>query len=62
VSKFEIMERIRRINTSAQCEFLAGFSEEELLAYLHQLQELQREQVGRQCREQCGEPALAAQA
>ncbi len=45
VSKREIIDHIRRINTSAQTEFLASFSDEDLLAYLHHLQEVQRDQL-----------------
>jgi hypothetical protein len=56
MSKPEIISHIRRINTSAQTEFLASFSDEDLLAYLHQLQELKRDQLNH--RDQ--EPALAA--
>ena len=47
VSKHEIIDHIRRINTSALPEFLAAFSDEDLLEYLHELQELQREQLHR---------------
>jgi len=57
VSKHDIIDHIRRINTSAQEEFLTSFSDEDLLAYLHQLQELRREELHRRN----GEPALALQ-
>jgi len=43
MNKREIIERIQKMNRSASGEFLASFSDEELLAYLHQLQELERE-------------------
>ena len=39
-----MIDRIRRINPTAQPEFLASFDEEDLLAYLRQLTELEREQ------------------
>ncbi|HOB74288.1 MAG TPA: hypothetical protein PKG54_07160 [Phycisphaerae bacterium] len=51
MSKPEIIDRIRKLNPSAQTEFLASFSDEDLLAYLRQLQELQRDHVRRQDRE-----------
>lgn len=47
MSKYEIMDHIRRLNPSAHDEFLAEFSEDELLAYLHQLEEIKREQLCR---------------
>jgi hypothetical protein len=43
MSKRESIDRIRCLNPSAQPEFLATFDESDLLAYLHQLQELDRE-------------------
>ncbi|GMU22737.1 MAG: hypothetical protein AMXMBFR13_28220 [Phycisphaerae bacterium] len=43
MSKREIIERIQRLNPTAQPEFLASFSDEDLLAYLQQLQEVARE-------------------
>ena len=39
-----MIDRIRRINPTAQPEFLASFDEEDLLAYLRQLTELEHEQ------------------
>jgi len=39
-----MIDRIRRINPTAQPEFLASFDEDDLLAYLRQLTELEREQ------------------
>ncbi len=58
MSKPEIIDRIRRMNPTAKPEFLASFSDEDLLAYLRQLQELQHERARRQTRE----PALVGQA
>jgi hypothetical protein len=43
MSKRETIDRIRRLNPTAQPEFLATFEDADLLAYLHQLQELDRE-------------------
>ncbi|HOA74919.1 MAG TPA: hypothetical protein PL151_03900 [Phycisphaerae bacterium] len=43
MSKRETIDRIRRLNPTAQPEFLATFDDADLLAYLHQLQELDRE-------------------
>lgn len=43
MSKRETIDRIRRLNPTAQPEFLATFQADDLLAYLHQLQELDRE-------------------
>lgn len=43
MSKRETIDRIRRLNPTAMPEFLATFQEMDLLAYLHQLQELDRE-------------------
>jgi hypothetical protein len=43
MSKRETIDRIRRLNPTAQPEFLASFEAPDLLAYLHQLQELDRE-------------------
>ncbi|MGB9624609.1 MAG: hypothetical protein ACPMAQ_07060, partial [Phycisphaerae bacterium] len=40
MSKRELIETIMRLNRSARAEFLAGFSQEELLDYLRQLKEL----------------------
>lgn len=48
MGKYEIIDHIRRINTSASPEFLATFADEELLAYFQQLQELQHELAQRQ--------------
>jgi hypothetical protein len=44
MSKLEIIDHIRRINATAQAEFLSSFADNDLLAYLRQLQEVQREQ------------------
>jgi len=43
MSKRETIDRIRRLNPTAMPEFLATFEDGDLLAYLHQLQELDRE-------------------
>jgi hypothetical protein len=43
MSKRDLIDRIRRHNPTAQPEFLASFDEKDLLAYLHQLQEVERE-------------------
>ena len=43
MSKRDIIDQIRRLNSTAEVEFLSRFGEEELLAYLHQLQELEAE-------------------
>lgn len=43
MTKQEIIDHIRRFNRTAEFEFLAGFSDEDLLAYLHQLQEVEHE-------------------
>jgi hypothetical protein len=43
VSKYELIDHIRRINISASPDFLTTFSEEDLRAYFYQLQELQHE-------------------
>jgi hypothetical protein len=53
--KREIINRIRRFNPSARGDFLASFNEEDLLAYLHQLQEVDHENR-RKCEP---EPVLA---
>jgi hypothetical protein len=58
VSKYELIDHIRRINASASPDFLAAFSEEDLLAYFCQLQELQHELAQRHE----AEPALVGQA
>jgi hypothetical protein len=47
MSKHEVIEQIRRLNPTASEEFLEGFPQEELIAYLHQLQEVRRERVSR---------------
>ena len=57
VSKYELIDHIRRINISASPDFLASFSEEDLRAYFNQLQELQHELAQRQE----PEPALVGQ-
>ncbi|MBI4578532.1 MAG: hypothetical protein HY718_02450 [Planctomycetes bacterium] len=50
MSKRETIDRIRQFNPTARPEFLAAFEEAELLAYLHQLQEVDREQQERPTR------------
>ena len=47
MSKREAIDQILRVNRSARAEFLASFDRDELLAYLHQLQELERDRGGR---------------
>lgn len=44
MSKRDVIDQIMRLNRSARAEFLAGFSEEELLEYLRQLKELSIEE------------------
>ena len=56
MNKQDIIEHIRRLNPTAPLEFLAGFEEDDLLAYLHQLQEVECE---RQRQGANLEPALA---
>ena len=58
MSKRDMIDRIRRLNPTAQPEFLAEFNDEDLLAYLRQLTELEREQS----RNAKHEPALQATA
>ncbi len=43
MDKREMIEQIRRLNPTAQPDFLSKFTEVDLLAYLHQLQEVARE-------------------
>jgi len=43
MTKRELIDRIRRLNPTAPSDFLAGFAEEDLLAYLHQLHEIEHE-------------------
>lgn len=43
MTKREMIDQIQRLNASAKPEFLADFEEEDLLAYLHQLKELERD-------------------
>ena len=45
MSKRELIDYICRINKTAKPEFLAGFSEEELNAYLDHLMELDLEEL-----------------
>jgi hypothetical protein len=45
MSKRELIDYICRINKTAKPEFLAGFSEEELNAYLEHLMELDLEEL-----------------
>ncbi len=42
MDKAELIEAIRELNPGAKHEFLAGFSEEELQAYLDRLMELEQ--------------------
>ena len=46
MSKKDLVESIRKLNPSAPEEFLARFSETDLIAYLHQLQEVNRPVLG----------------
>lgn len=48
MNKREIIDHIRELNTTAQPDFLADFAPEDLLAYLHQLQEVERDRTQRQ--------------
>ena len=48
MSKRETIEVIQRLNPTASSDFLATFTEEDLLAYLHQLQEIARERRSHQ--------------
>ena len=51
MNKRDLIDQIRRLNPSALAEFLATFDKADLLAYLYQLQELERErreQTGRE--------------
>ncbi|GMV96091.1 MAG: hypothetical protein AMXMBFR83_04600 [Phycisphaerae bacterium] len=50
MSKREIIDQIQRINTTAPAEFLAGFSDDDLLDYLRQLQEVVRDHIHRATR------------
>ncbi|NLX22146.1 MAG: hypothetical protein GXY55_10855 [Phycisphaerae bacterium] len=43
MNKRELIDQINRLNHTAHPDFLATFSEEELVAYLQQLRELERE-------------------
>lgn len=45
MSKRELIDRICEINKSAKPEFLAGFPEEDLKAYLEHLMELDLEEL-----------------
>jgi hypothetical protein len=58
MSKRDMIDRIRRLNPTAQPEFLADFDEDDLLDYLRQLTELECEQS----RHAKYEPALQATA
>ena len=50
MSKREVIDQILRVNRSAQANFLASFDRDELLVYLHQLQEVERDRSSRQIR------------
>lgn len=45
MNKRETIDRIRHLNPTALPEFLASFEDADLLAYLHQLQELVSERA-----------------
>jgi len=49
MSKRELIDCICEINKTAKPEFLAGFSEKELAAYLENLMELNLEEVSVCC-------------
>ena len=57
MSKQEVIDVIHRLNPTASSDFLTHFTEEDLLAYLHQLQEIARERRFQQTER---EPALAS--
>lgn len=42
MTKREIIDRIVVINPTAKTDFLASFEDQDLLAYLHQLKEVER--------------------
>ncbi len=42
MAKEELIQSIRKLNPTASAEFLASFSEDDLIAYLRQLQEVSR--------------------
>lgn len=46
MSKKDLVETIRKLNPTAPEDFLARFSEADLIAYLHQLQEAARPSPG----------------
>lgn len=48
MSKKDLVETIRNLNPTAPEDFLSLFSEADLIAYLHQLQEVTRPAMGRQ--------------
>jgi hypothetical protein len=48
MSKREVIDVIQRMNPTASSDFLAHFTEDDLLAYLHQLQEIARERRSQQ--------------
>ena len=45
MNKFEIIEEINRMNTTASIEFLSQFSGEELLEYLEHLKAVRHEDL-----------------
>lgn len=55
MNKREIIDHIRRLNPTAAPTFLADFGEEELLAYLRQLKEVEEDRR----HQHASEPALA---
>ena len=57
MSKRDMIDTIHRLNPTATSDFLASFTEDELLAYLHQLQEIARD---RRAQKSGKEPALTA--
>ncbi len=45
MNKFEIIEEINMLNTTATIEFLSQFNEEELMEYLEHLKAVSREDL-----------------
>lgn len=43
MNKRDLIDHIHRLNPTADSDFLRSFSEDDLLAYLHQLQEVEAE-------------------
>jgi len=43
MKKRDLVERIQHLNSTATSEFLAAFTEDDLVSYLKQLQEIRRD-------------------